>query len=127
MTGARMKGISLISLKIGICYFVQKYQWGGDIKIASRPPGRQPGSSNYRREAALRRELAGKGTSYFGCPAIYWVEILLAPFPPGYLLVATLEFFHIRFLTCPSAEKEGSLSVLGVLHLWIGQISVAVL
>ena len=52
---------------------------------------------------------------------------MLAPFPPGYLLVATLEFFHIRFLTCPSAKKEGSLSVLCGLRLWVGQIWVVVL
>ena len=80
---------------------------------------------NYRREAALRRVMAGKGTSYFGCPAHR--GILLGPFPPGYLVVATLELFHIKFLRCPSAKKEGALSVLGVLHLWIGQMWVVVL
>ena len=78
-----------------------------------------------RREAALRRVMAGKGTSYFGCPADR--RILLGPFPPGYQLVATLELFHINFLRCPSAKEEGALSVLSVEPLWIGQIWVVVL
>ena len=55
------------------------------------------------------------------------VGILLVAFPPGYLLVATLELFHIRFLGCPSVGKEGSLSVLGVPDLRIGQKHVGVL
>ena len=46
-------------------------------------------------------------------------KIMLVAFPPGYLLVATLELFHTRFLGCPSVGKEGSLSVLGVLFLQI--------
>ena len=44
-SGARMKWISLNSRKDDLD-FNYKYHWGGDSKIASRPPGRQPGSSN---------------------------------------------------------------------------------
>ena len=47
--------------------------------------------------------------------------------PPGYQLITTLELFHIKFLRCPGVKEEGVLSVLGVLHLWIGQIWVVVL
>ena len=47
--------------------------------------------------------------------------------PPGYLLVATLEVFHTRFLGCPSVEKKCSLSVLGVLFLQINEKYVGAL
>ena len=69
-----------------------------------------------RREAALRRVMAGKGTSYFGCPAETDIACAL---PPGYQLITTLELFHITFLRCHSVKEEGALSVLGVLHLEI--------
>ena len=54
-------------------------------------------------------------------------EDIACGLPPGYLLVATLELFHIRFLGCPSVEKEGSLSVLGVLFLQINEKYVGAL
>ena len=57
----------------------------------------------FRREAALRRVMAGKGTSYFGCPAHRDIACAL---PPGYQLVATLELFILFFRGVPVPKKK---------------------